>query len=93
MVDAKIKSYVGLAQRANAVLYGEDIIMEKVRLAKVVLISASASQKYQDRLKCRLTTCPVFILDDLQECLHRDKVNAIAITNENLAKQNIALMR
>ncbi len=93
MVDAKIKSYVGLAQRANAVLYGEDIIMEKVRLAKVVLISASASQKYQDRLKSRLTTCPVFILDDLQECLHRDKVNAIAITNENLAKQIIALMR
>ncbi len=93
MTDAKIKSYIGLAQRANAVLYGEDIIMERVRLAKVVLISSRAPQKYQDRLKSRLTTCPVFVLDDLQECLHRDRVNAIAITNDNLANQIIALMR
>lgn len=93
MSGDKIKSYIGLAQRANAVLYGEDIIMEKVRLAKVVLISAAATEKYQQRLMSKLISCPVFVLDDLQECLHRDRVNAIAITNDNLAKQIIALMR
>lgn len=52
----KIKAYIGLAQRANAVLYGEDIICEKKRLAKVVLVSSTAGDKYRDRIAKK---CPI----------------------------------
>lgn len=89
----KLESYIGLAQRANAVLYGEDIIAEKQRLAKVVLLSADASEKYKDRVRSKLKSCPVFIVDGLQERLHRDNVNAVAVTNENLANEIIILLR
>ena len=47
---SKIGAYVGLAQRSGSVLYGEDIICEKIHLAKVVLVSSSASDKYKERI-------------------------------------------
>lgn len=93
MNTTKLKSYVGLAQRANAVLYGEDAIEEKQRLAKVVLLSSCASEKYRERVKNKIKTCPLFEVDCLQECLHRDNVLAVAITNVNLANEIIALLR
>ncbi len=93
MTNNKLNSYVGLAQRAGAVLYGEDIILEKLRFAKVVLINGSATEKFKDRVMSKITVCPVFVVDDLQEMLHRDRVNAIAVSNESLANQIIALLR
>lgn len=92
-MNNKLKSYIGLAQRANSILYGEDIIKEKLRFAKVVLVSSSASGKYIDRVRSKITECPLYITDDLQEMLHRDGVNAVAITNQNLANAIIDLLR
>lgn len=88
-----ISPYVGLAQRAKAILYGEDIILEKIRLAKVVLIDADAPQKYAERLKSKIKTCPTFIARDLKGALHKDNVYAVAITNEGLANAVIELLR
>lgn len=45
-----IAPYIGLAQRANAVLYGEDIILERIKFAKVVLIDSDACE-YQNKYK------------------------------------------
>lgn len=89
----KIKAYIGLAQRANAVLYGEDIICEKKRLAKVVLVSSAAGDKYRDRIAKKMSDCPVFEVDNLCEALHRDGVKSIAVSNEALANAIISLLR
>ena len=90
---SKISAYVGLAQRAGSVLYGEDIICEKKNLVKVVLVSSSATDKYKERILKKMGDCPVFIVDGLCEALHRQGVNAIAITNDNLAKAVVGVLR
>lgn len=89
----KLKSYIGLAQRANAVLYGEDIIIERQHKAKVALLSSDAGEKYKERVRSKITACPVFTVDCLQEYLHRDNVKLVAVTNENLANEIIVLLR
>jgi len=88
-----ISPYIGLAQRANAVLYGEDIILEKLKYAKVVIVDATASDKYIARLQSKITNCPFFVADGLKEALHKDNVNAVAIINESLANAIIQLLR
>lgn len=89
---SKIGAYVGLAQRSGSVLYGEDIICEKRNLAKVVLVSSTATDKYKERILKKMS-CPVYIVDGLGEALHREGVNAIAITNDNLAKAVVGVLR
>lgn len=89
----KIKAYIGLAQRANAVLYGEDIIFEKKRLAKVILVSSAASDKYKERIANKTFDCQTFVVDNLCEALHRDGVKSIAVTNEALANAIINILR
>ncbi len=93
MNEKKIFSYIGLAQRAGCVLYGEDIIAEKLRYAKVVLVDNLASDKYKERVQHKFGGCPLFILDNLADALHREGVKAVAITNDDLAKAIIDLMR
>lgn len=90
---SKISAYVGLAQRSGSVLYGEDIICEKKNLVKVVLVSSSATDKYKERILKKMEDCPVLIVDGLCEALHREGVNAIAITNDNLAKAVVGVLR
>lgn len=92
-MNEKIKSYLGLAQRANAVLYGEDIICEKLKLAKVVLISSASTDKYKERIANKTSDRPTFIVDGLCEALHRQGVNAVAVTNPSLANAIINLLR
>ena len=89
----KIASYIGLAQRAGAVLYGEDAIEDKQKAVKVVLIDVEAPEKYTNRLKTKFDCLPIFQIEGLRKALHRDNVNAIAITNENLAKAISDILR
>lgn len=89
----KIVSYVGLAQRAGAVLYGEDVISDKLRSARLVLIDANAPEKYAARVEKKFDVLPTFKLEGLREALHRDNVNAVAITNESLANAIIDILR
>ena len=89
----KIASYVGLAQRAGAVLYGEDAIKEKLKLAKVILIDAEATEKYSARIEKKFCMVPIFRLEGLRRALNRDNVNAVAITNENLANAITDILR
>lgn len=88
-----IAPYVGLAQRAGAVLYGEDIILERLRLAKVVLIDGGATEKYKRRLLDKIKSCPVFVTEDLNNALHKDGVCAVAVTNDGLANAIIEILR
>ncbi len=92
-LNKKAISYVGLAQRAGGALYGEDIILERIRYSKVVLIDGGATEKYKRRLTEKITVCPVYIVDNLKSALHKDNVNAVAITNAELAKAIIDLLR
>lgn len=89
----KISSYIGLAQRAGAVLYGEDMIESKLKSAKLVLIDSNAPEKYSLRLQKKFGGLPIFQIEGLQDALHRKNVNAVALTNESLAKTIIDILR
>ena len=89
----KIASYIGLAQRAGAVLYGEDMIEEKLKSAKLVLVDSKAPEKYSSRVQKKSSSLPFFKLDGLRDALHRENVNAIALTNEHLANAIIDILR
>lgn len=93
MNSDKIKSYIGLAQRSGAIVYGEDIILEKKRLVKVVLIASEAPDKYKQRLEGKLSILPTFEVEELCKALHRDGVYAVGVTNENLANAIINILR
>lgn len=89
----KINSYIGLAQRAGGVVFGEDIISEKLRKIGVVIIASDAPEKYIDRLKRKCESVECFEYSDLAQAIHRSNVKAIGITNIQLAKQIINLLR
>ncbi len=90
----KIASYIGLAQRAGSVLYGEDIIVENKSKAKLVIIDLSAPKKYAERLKRRLgDRCKIVEIEGLASALHRAGVNAVGIVNDDLANAISALVR
>lgn len=89
----KLSSYIGLAQRAGAVVYGEDIIVEKLKVTAVVLIDANAPAKYRERLAARTASKPTYTVEGLRAALHRDNVNAVGIVNKELASAIIQLLR
>lgn len=92
-VKDKFAAYVGLAQRANAVLYGEDIIGEKLKSVKLVLVSNEASEKYKERVLNKFCDKNTFVAEGLAQALHRDNVNAVGITNAELANAIIDVLR
>lgn len=92
-MNGKLKSYIGLAQRAGGVIYGEDAMSEKKRAIKLILINSEASDKYKTRIKSKFADKPHFETHDLTEMLHRDNVKAIAISNDALAEAIIDLLR
>ena len=57
-----------------------------------MLVSSTATDKYKERILKKMS-CPVYIVDGLGEALHREGVNAIAITNDNLAKAVVGVLR
>lgn len=89
----KFASYIGLAQRAGAVAYGEDIIVEKLRTIALVLIDGDAPAKYSERLRSRTASKPTYTVSGLKAALHKDNVNAIGIMNKELAAALIQLLR
>ncbi len=89
----KVAAYIGLAQRAGAVLYGEDVIEDKFKTAKLVLVDKEATEKYTARIHKKFGVLPICELEGLRKALHKDAVSAIAITNENLANAIIDILR
>lgn len=92
-MNKNIAPYVGLAQRSNSVLYGEDIIKEKIEKVRVILVDANASSKYKDRLTSKFNGYPLFFIDNMEEVIHKDNVKSIAITQETLANMIISILR
>ena len=46
----KLSAYVGFAVRAGQVLWGSDLIMEKKRKRKLILLSSTASENLRDKI-------------------------------------------
>lgn len=92
MIDAKLAAYIGLAQRAGSVAYGEDRIGEKMSKIKIVLVDGAAPEKYVKRLKNKVANAPVAVIDGLKDALHRDNVYAVGIENADLASAISAIV-
>lgn len=85
-MNSKISSYVGLAQRAGNVVYGEDQIVEKLKNINLILIDDTASDAFKTRIENKCGQTETFVIDGLKNALHREQVFAIGITNAELAK-------
>ncbi len=92
-MNSKIASYIGLAQRAGNVVYGEDQIAEKSKSIKVVLIDDTATDAFKTRINIKCVQNETFVVDGLKNALHREQVFAIGITNAELAKAIINQLR
>ena len=76
----KLSKYVGFAVRAGQVLWGSDLIMEKKRKRKLILLSSTASENLRDKIAA-------YAEEDgytLEDILKRN-TKALAITNKDLA--------
>lgn len=91
-MDSKLASYIGLAQRSGGVIYGEDRICENIKACHAVLICEEAPDKYKQRLSARCGDTKCFIVSGLREAAHRDNIQAIGITNKDLAAAMIGLL-
>lgn len=85
----KLSKYVGFAVRAGQVLWGSDLIMEKKRKRKLILLSSTASENLRDKIAAYAeeTGSKLIILEDgytLEDILKRN-TKALAITNKDLA--------
>ncbi len=85
----KISSYIGFAVRAGQVLWGSDLILEKKRKRKLILLSSTASDNLKDKITAyaEATGSPLLVLDDgvtLEDILKRN-CKALAVTNRELA--------
>lgn len=89
----KLTSYIGFAVKGGFALFGEDIICERLRLAKVVLIDGEAGEKYIERVKKRAGSVPTYVVGGLKDMLKRQNVKALAVTNESLAKAILDILR
>lgn len=92
-MDSKIASYIGLAQRAGNVVYGEDQIVEKSKKIKVILIDNTATDTFKTRINIKCVQNETFVIEGLKDALHREQVFAIGITNVELAKAIINQLR
>lgn len=92
-MNAKAKSYIGLAQRAGAVLYGEDKIAECKKPFAVVLVDEGANEEYKSRLIKKCSDSPVFVVEGLREAVHREQVLAVGVTNAELGKAILDQLR
>lgn len=92
-MDKKLISYIGLAQRANDVIYGEDQIKEKLKLVKVILVDSNAPDKFKERVLAKFSNQQIFVIENLQQALHKDNVNIVGIKNEELSKVINNLLR
>lgn len=91
MSNTKISSYVGLAQRAGSVVYGEDKIKERLKDCIVVLIDVNAPDAYKERMKNKCGDIAFVV--ELKDAVHREQVLSVGIVNAELGRAILELLR
>ena len=86
----KTLSLLGLARRANKIIFGE-VILERIRTVKFMFIASDASEKTKERYlkKCSYYGIPcltVYDSDTLALAIGRNNTKTIGITEEGFAK-------
>lgn len=89
-MEMEISNYIGLAQRANGVVYGLDKIKQTDSVVLLLACSTSSEKLYEEL--CYISqkqNIPVFKLDYvvLDQILHTDNCKVVGITNNHLASQ------
>lgn len=86
----KVLSLLGLARRANRLIFGE-VILEKIRNVRFMFIANDASIKTKERYlkKCNYYRIPYadsYSSDELALAVGRNNVKTIGITDEGFAR-------
>ena len=89
-MEIEISRYIGLAQRANGVVYGLDNI-KKTENISLLLACSTASEKLYEEL-CFIAqkqNIPVYKMDyvTLDQILHTENCKVVGITNNHIATQ------
>ncbi|WP_243289838.1 YlxQ family RNA-binding protein [Bacillus sp. FJAT-47783] len=92
MKQSNWTQFLGLANRAQKVISGEDLVIKEVRnaRAKLVLLSQDASDNTNKKVtdKCQYYNVPVVFVDDrytLGKAIGKDSRVVVAVTDEGFA--------
>jgi ribosomal protein L7Ae-like RNA K-turn-binding protein len=99
MNEIKVKSLLGLANRARKCISGEELVVKEVRRgkAKLVIVSSDASDNTKKKLtdKCNTYSVPLyFVLDreSLGQSIGKAQRVVIAVLDDGFAKKLISLL-
>ena len=89
-MEIEISRYIGLAQKANGVIYGLDNIKKAEGVALLLACSTSSEKLYEDL--CFISqkqNVPVYKMEyvTLDQILHTENCKVVGITNNHLASQ------
>jgi len=90
MPQRKIKNYLGLARRANAIIFGIDNIKSYKKKIYCIILCSSASENLKSSIDIIISRreIPIKKLEEgtLDEMLNTQNCKVIAITNESFIK-------
>ncbi len=94
MINNKIHSYLGFAQKSRNAILGYDNLISTKKKCFVILVDESGS----DRLKRNIEilakeNIPFFIVPNLEELTNRNGCKVIGVSEPNLAKVIIEQLR
>ena len=84
----KIKTYVGFAIKSKAIVYGLDQIKEK-KVKVIFFVDSMSNSSKQSLVKvAQKNECPHFEIktEEMLELVNSEKIKALAILNQDLAK-------
>jgi len=89
-MEVEISRYIGLAQKANGVVYGLDNIKKTENVALLLACSTSNEKLYEEL--CYISqkqNIPVYRMEymTLDQILHTENCKVVGITNNHLASQ------
>ncbi len=89
-MEIEISRYIGLAQRANGVVYGLDNIKKADNITLLLACSTSSEKLYEELcFIAEKQNIPVYRMDyvSLDQILHTENCKVVGITNNHIAKQ------
>ena len=95
MTINKIKNYIGIADRAGYIIWGNDILDGYNHKLYLILYRSDFGKTIEKTLKRIKDDIPKIMMkvDDFNSVVMTDKSKIIGIKNNGIAKQIIALLR
>ncbi|MGM0495032.1 MAG: YlxQ-related RNA-binding protein [Bacillota bacterium] len=98
-MKTKILSLIGLCQRANRLVSGENFALEKIKnnKAKLIFLASDAGKNTTKRIKDKANFYNIFVIEDfsteeLSNAIGKINRKVVAITDKGFAKKIMDLL-